>query len=99
MNKQFCVYILTNICNSVLYTGMTNDLIRRLYEHKNDLFAGFSKRYNLCKLVYFETAENAISAIVREKQIKKLLREEKMDLISSMNKHWHDLCAEIVKCW
>ncbi|MDR0291452.1 MAG: GIY-YIG nuclease family protein, partial [Elusimicrobium sp.] len=71
MNKSFCVYILTNKNNSVLYTGVTSNLPKRMWEHKEKVVKGFSKRYNLDKLVYYEVFEQPITAIEREKQIKK----------------------------
>ena len=70
MSKHFYVYIMTNKDNSVLYTGVTNDLIRRVYEHKEKLIKGFTKKYNVTKLVYYELFENSYDSITREKQIK-----------------------------
>ena len=91
MNRQFYVYILTNKNNSVLYTGVTNDLIRRVYEHKNKLVEGFTKKYNVDKLVFYEVCEDINDAIAREKQIKGGSRAKKIKLIEEMNKSWHDL--------
>ena len=91
---MYYVYIITNWKNSVLYTGVTNNLERRMYEHKNKVLKGFSSKYNLCKLVYFETTEDVYSAITREKAVKNLLREKKKELISSMNPDWIDLSVE-----
>jgi putative endonuclease len=95
MAKNYYVYIITNITNSVLYTGITNDLKRRVFEHKGGMVDGFTKRYNLCKLVYYEVTENVTSAIVREKQIKKLLRKEKELLINVLNEKWRDMYPEL----
>jgi putative endonuclease len=93
---QYYVYILTTAGNSVLYTGVTNDLIRRVYEHKNNLVPGFTKRYNVHKLVYFETGEDIVAAIEREKQIKSLDRKKKIAMIDVFNPDWHELYDEIL---
>ncbi|MBI2849672.1 MAG: GIY-YIG nuclease family protein [Chloroflexi bacterium] len=93
--RQYYVYIMTNHKNSVLYTGVTNDLQRRVYEHKNKLLEGFTKRYNLNRLVYFECGEDIGGAISREKQIKGSSRQDKINLIESMNRDWHDLSNEL----
>ena len=85
---------MTNRNNTVLYTGMTNDLQRRVYEHKNKLIKGFSSRYNTDKLVYFEVCEDAENTIMREKQIKGWTRKKKEELIVSMNPEWNDLSQE-----
>ncbi len=82
---MFYVYILTNRSNSVLYTGVTNNLLRRVYEHKNKKVKGFTVRYNVNKLVYYEVGEESYGAISREKQIKAGSRQKKKDLINSMN--------------
>lgn len=79
---------------TVLYTGVTNNLVRRMYEHKNKMVDGFSKRYNLDTLVYFEMTTDVRSAISREKQIKNLLRRKKEGLINSINPEWKDLSLE-----
>lgn len=92
---RYYVYILTTERNSALYTGVTNDLIRRVYEHKNNLVPGFTKRYNVHKLVYFEAGEDILAAIEREKQIKNWVRKKKIALISTVNPDWHDLYNEI----
>ncbi len=94
MNRQFYVYIMTNKTNSVLYTGVTNDLVRRVYEHKNKLVEGFTKKYNVDKLVFYEICEDVNSAIAREKQIKGGSRKKKIQLIEAMNSGWHDLDNE-----
>jgi len=90
------VYIMTNWKNTVLYIGVTNDLIRRVYEHKEKLVEGFTKRYNLTKLVYYEVAENAEAAILREKQLKAGPRQKKVELIEGLNKMWLDLYPELL---
>lgn len=83
--KTYYVYIVTNFLNSVFYTGVTNDLHRRIYEHKNKLVDGFTKRYNIWKLIYSEEYSDVRDAIFREKQIKDYRREKKLDLIKKMN--------------
>ena len=89
--KDYYVYILSNKTNTTLYIGVTNDLERRLYEHKNHLIKGFSSRYNITKLVYFETTSDVYSAIEREKQLKGKTRAKKNVIIETMNPDWHDL--------
>ncbi len=91
---MYYVYILTNQYNTVLYTGVTNNLERRLYEHKNKLINGFTKKYNVDKLVYFEQTDNINSAIAREKQIKGWIRKKKDELIASINAEWKDLSED-----
>ena len=93
-NKQYCVYILTNSRHTVLYTGVTNNLERRLSEHKNKMGSAFTKRYNIDKLVYFECGDDINVAITREKQIKAGSRQDKIDLINTMNPAWKDLYEE-----
>ena len=88
--KDFYVYILTNK-SKTLYTGITNDLNRRLYEHKNKLINGFTKKYNLDRLIYFEMFNHPDDAIRREKQIKGWLRKKKSTLVETMNPEWKDL--------
>jgi len=95
MNSQYYVYIMTNKSNTVLYTGITNDLKRRVYEHKEKLANGFTQKYNLIKLVYYEVFEDIKNAIWREKQIKSGSRQKKIELIHSMNKEWQDLYEEL----
>ena len=92
--KQGFVYILTNRQNKVLYTGVTSDLTKRIYEHKNKLIDGFTKKYNTNKLVYFEVFDDMIEAITREKQIKGWLRSKKVALIENSNSGWKDLVLE-----
>ena len=91
MDKQYFVYIMSNNSNTVTYTGFTNNLVRRVYEHKNELIKGFTTRYKIHKLVYHEFSEDAESAILREKQIKAGSRKKKAALIENMNKEWIDL--------
>ncbi|MBK7057826.1 MAG: GIY-YIG nuclease family protein [Leptospiraceae bacterium] len=93
-SSNFFLYILTNKTNTVLYIGMTNNLERRIYEHKNKINIGFTQKYNVDKLVYFESTTNAFSAIEREKEIKKWRREKKNDLINAFNPEWKDLSEE-----
>lgn len=92
MNNYY-VYILTNR-SKTLYTGVTNDLIRRVYEHKQKLIPGFTQKYNIDKLAYYEESVDVTAAIAREKQIKGWLRAKKIALIESMNPEWHDLSAD-----
>ena len=91
---MYYVYILTNKTHTVLYTGVTGNIERRMYEHKNKIVEGFTSKYCVDKLVYFETFENAKDAILREKQLKGLKRIKKDELVKSMNLHWVDLSAE-----
>ncbi|MFN8454295.1 MAG: GIY-YIG nuclease family protein [Anaerolineae bacterium] len=91
MPKQYYVYIITNKHHTVLYTGVTNDLKRRVFEHKMGPGGGFTSRYNITKLVYYEVGLDVHSAIAREKQIKAGSRQKKLDLINGMNSEWHDL--------
>jgi len=91
------IYILTNVTNRVLYTGVTSDLIRRVYTHKQKLVKGFSAKYNLNKLVYFETHEDIKEAIKKEKLIKGGSREKKLKLIESINPDFEDLYPFLIK--
>ncbi len=95
MGKTFFVYIMTNPRKTVLYTGVTNDLARRVYEHKEKRAPGFASRYNVTDLVYYEVAETAEAAIAREKQVKAGSRRRKIDLIRRMNPAWRDLSGEL----
>ena len=88
---NYYVYILTNFNNKVMYIGVTNNLERRLYEHKNGISEGFTKTYNVKKLVYFEETNNIIEAIQREKELKKWRREKKNLLVEMQNKEWKDI--------
>ena len=94
MNKTYYVYLITNWNNKVLYIGVTNNLERRLYEHKNKLIKGFTEQYNINKLVYFEQSNSIESAITREKEIKKWRREKKNALVESTNDKWKDLSEQ-----
>lgn len=94
MVKQYYVYILTNRTNNVLYIGVTNNLERRVFEHKFGLIEGFSKRYKLTKLIYFEESLSVVDAIVREKQLKNWHREWKLNLIKSINPGLKDLLCD-----
>lgn len=91
MSKNYYVYIVTTKKNSVLYTGVTNNLQRRIYEHKAGLVDGFTKKYNVNKLVYFEIYSDVNQAISREKQIKAGSRQKKIDLINAVNNDWNEL--------
>ena len=91
---NYYVYILTNKSSRVMYIGVTNDLERRVYEHKQELVEGFTKRYHVHKLVYFETTTDVRSAIEREKQLKGWLRARKNTLVESVNPEWKDLSDE-----
>ena len=92
--SQYYVYILSNWTNTVLYTGVTNSLERRMYEHKNDLIDGFTKKYHVHKLVYYEFTTDVRGALEREKQVKAWRREKKIALIESLNPKWKDLSLE-----
>lgn len=91
MNVHYYVYIITNISNSVFYIGVTNNLRRRIYEHKNKIVKGFSSKYNLNKLVYYETFDDINFAIEREKQLKNWHREWKINLVIKSNPDFSDL--------
>jgi putative endonuclease len=94
--KQYYVYILASKKNGTLYIGVTGDLIKRVWEHKNDLVESFTKRYKVHNLVYFETTDNVESAIQREKQLKKWERKWKIELIEKQNSEWRDLYQELI---
>lgn len=96
LDRQYYVYIITNKSNNVLYIGVTNDLIRRIFEHKNKLADGFTKKYNLAKLVYYEATNDIESAITREKQLKNWHRDWKMNLINQFNPEWKDLGIDLL---
>lgn len=96
IEKKGYVYILTTTGNRVLYTGTTSDLVKRVYEHKNKIVEGFTKKYNVHKLVYYEVFEDMMNAITREKQIKGWLRSEKISLIERFNSSWVDLYETII---
>jgi putative endonuclease len=93
--KQYYVYIMTNKRNTVLYTGVTNDLRRRVCEHKAKLVEGFTKKYNISKLIYDEATRDVESAILREKQIKGGSRAKKIELVNRMNREWKDLYDDL----
>ena len=95
MEKQYYVYIMTNKNNAVLYTGITSDLKRRVYEHKEKLAEGFTKQYNITKLVYYEVFQDSYHAIQREKQIKGGSREKKIELVNTINSQWKDLYDDL----
>ncbi len=95
--KDFYVYILCSKRNGTLYTGVTSDLIKRVYEHKNDLVEGFTRKYYIHRLVWYEIHESCESAFEREKQIKKWKRAWKLKLIEKDNPSWNDLYESICK--
>ncbi len=90
------VYIMTNKNNTTLYVGVTNDLIRRVWEHKNHVVKGFTTQYDLNKLVYYEIYEDELTAIAREKYLKKCYRKTKNKLICNVNPQWNDLYEQII---
>lgn len=96
MDKKYFVYIITNKNNTVPYTGVTNKLLRRVYEHKEKLFEGFTKKYNRTKLVWYAIYDEPYLAISREKQIKAGSRKKKIKLINSKNPDWKDIYNEIL---
>jgi len=96
MNKQYYVYFLTNAHCNVVYVGVTNDLVRRVYTHKNKLHEGFTQKYNVDRLVYYEVCFEVMSAIAREKQIKGWSRKKKDDLVNAFNPEWDDLYASLL---
>ena len=96
MNKYYYVYILTNKINGTLYIGVTSDLIKRIWEHKNKFVDGFTKKYEVDKLVYFEQYRDPINAIKREKRLKKYNRKWKMELIEKENPDWKDLYEGLI---
>ena len=91
--RSYYVYLLTNWNDKVIYVGVTNNLERRMYEHKNKLITGFTEKYNVNKLVYFEETRDVTAAIEREKEIKKWRREKKNQLVSLTNPKWDDLSS------
>ncbi|MDW7667361.1 MAG: GIY-YIG nuclease family protein [Bacillota bacterium] len=94
---MYYVYMMTNWNNKVLYTGVTNNLERRVYEHKNKLVKGFTSKYNTNKLVYFDYTDDVNSAITREKQIKGWSRKKKDELVKNANPDWKDLSKELLE--
>ena len=95
MTRLYFVYIMTNKSNKVLYTGVTNNLKKRSYEHKEKIIQGFTKKYNISKLVYYEVFESIETAISREKQIKAGSRKKKLHLINNFNQKWKDLYNDL----
>ena len=95
VEKRSYIYIMTNAHNTVLYTGVTTNLKRRVWQHKEKLADSFTKRYNVTKLVYYEECDDVRVAIEREKQLKGGSRQKKIDLINAMNLDWHDLYDEL----
>ncbi len=93
-DRYYCVYIMTNVHNTVLYTGVTNNLQRRVLEHRSGMGSEFTKKYNVKKLVFFECGDDINAAITREKQIKAGSRKKKIELINSINPEWKDLYEE-----
>ena len=92
---MFYIYILTNKTHSVLYTGVTNNIKRRVYEHRNELVEGFTQKYHVHQLVYYEEYFDIKNAILREKEIKNLLRRKKEELINRFNPTWDDLYTKL----
>ena len=95
MDKQFCVYILTNKINGTLYVGVTSNLPKRIWEHKNEVVEGFTKKHGLKKLVYFAAFFDAENAIKHEKKLKKWPRQWKLNVINESNPEWNDLYEDI----
>ena len=91
------VYIMSNKKNGTLYIGVTNDLVRRVYEHKNRIIKGFTSKHNLTNLVYYEVWQGELEAIQREKSLKRYLRKWKINLINELNPEWNDLYSDICK--
>jgi len=95
LERRYYVYILASQINGTLYIGLTNNLVKRIYQHKNNLIAGFTKKYNVHQLVYYEEYDNINIAISREKQMKKWERKWKLELIEKDNLLWRDLYKEL----
>jgi len=96
MSKRGYVDIVSNKTNAVLYTGVTSDLKKRIWEHRESMIEGFTKKYNVKKLVYYEVFDSITAAITREKQIKGWIRNKKIALIDSSNREWNDLYEKII---
>ena len=94
VTHSYYVYLMTNKNNNVMYVGVTKNLARRVHEHKNRMFSGFTKKYYVNKLVYFEETQDIVTAIAREKEIKKWRREKKNSLFATCNPEWKDLSDE-----
>ncbi len=97
MERNYFVYIMASKKNGTLYIGVSGDLIRRVFEHRNDLVEGFTKKYGVRKLVYYEHTNDVHGAIQREKMLKKWSRQWKIELIEKVNPDWHDLYNELIK--
>ena len=97
VNKQYYVYVMASKRDGMLYIGVTSNLIKRVYEHKNDLVDGFTNKYHIHNLVYFEVAEDIRTAISREKQLKKWNRAWKEALIDKSNPEWRDLYCDLIR--
>jgi len=97
MEKKYWVYLLSNKRNGAIYTGVTNNLYKRVYEHKKNMVKGFTKKYKIHNLVYYEEYENSEEAIAREKQLKKWMRSWKKNLIEKENPKWIDLYNDLNK--
>jgi putative endonuclease len=95
--KTFYIYILASKKNGTLYIGMTNDLVRRVYEHKSGFIEGFTKKYSINNLVYFESTTDVNEAILRKKRLKKWKRQWKIELIEKSNPEWRDLSVDFIK--
>lgn len=95
--KIFCVYIMASRRNGTLYIGVTSNLTQRIWQHKNNITEGFTKKYKVHTLVYYEQTENGRSALAREKQLKKWNRKWKLDLIEKQNPRWEDLYDDLIK--
>ncbi|MEY4463960.1 MAG: hypothetical protein RLZZ81_931 [Pseudomonadota bacterium] len=95
--KEYYVYILSNKCDGTLYIGVTSDIIKRVWQHKQRIIKGFTTKYNLDKLVYFEQFNDINLAISREKRLKEYKRKWKLDLVETNNPNWHDLYEDIIK--
>ncbi len=96
MGKNYYTYILSNKRNTVLYVGVTDDLVKRVWQHKNKVVKGFTEKYNIDKLVYYEIYENPEEAIKREKQLKGGSRADKVALVNKMNSEWRDLYEDLI---
>jgi putative endonuclease len=96
VNKEFYVYIMASKRNGTLYIGVTSDLVKRTWEHKNKMIEGFTKKYKVDRLVYYEITQDAESAILREKRLKKWKRQWKVELIEQKNPNWKDLYYDII---
>ena len=96
MQKRGYTYILCSKRNGTLYIGVTSDLVKRIWQHKNKVISGFSEKYNVSRLCYYEVFDSIENAIEREKQLKKLRRKEKLDIIETYNPEWLDLYYDII---